>query len=382
MRTAFILPIISMVFIFTSCANEPLDSDLDPTVITIDENDYKNVLNTSEIIDTSTVGLIALESKNGIIGTVDKLVVTDSAFIILDKTTQKVWIFNISGEYINAIEAHGRGPNEYSRIHTITYKEPNLIGILDDSQKRLLWFSLQGKFIEKHEIHYYACDVYAESSALHLMYRYIPENAPSHENYYYHKKYLDSDSSEHALPYYPFGLFFTVDDPFFIVNDSELLIRNPFDNGLYTYQDGVLAMKYALNFSKPKVPYDSDGYKGSPESLSREIQSGDYQGNISQVAFTSANLSMRYTEYQKEGGAEVVHIVYDITDKGLKVFSGVTVEDDFEIYYQHPIASYKDQFFSVLHPYSLQAKTIERIGNIGDVQMANPVIMSFKYSEN
>src|SRR5690606_12944160 len=253
MRTAYILPVISMVFIFTSCANEPLESDLNKTVITIDENDYKNVLNTSEIIDTSTVGLIALESKNEIIGTVDKLVLTD-------------------GEYINAIEAHGRGPNEYSRIHTITYKEPNLIGILDDSQKRLLWFSLQGKFIEKHEIHYYACDVYAESSALHLMYRYIPENAPSHENYYYHKKYLDSDSSEHALPYYPFGIFFTVYDPFFIVNDSELLIRNPFDNGLYTYQDGVLAMKYALNFSKPKVPYDSDGYKGSPESLSREIQ--------------------------------------------------------------------------------------------------------------
>src|SRR5690606_15640675 len=93
MRTAFILLLIAVLFLFTNCANEPLESDLNKTVITIDENDYKNVLNTSEIIDTSTVGLIALESKNGIIGTVDKLVVTDSAFIILDKTTQKVWIF-------------------------------------------------------------------------------------------------------------------------------------------------------------------------------------------------------------------------------------------------------------------------------------------------
>src|SRR5690606_41589946 len=63
MRTAYILPVISMVFIFTSCANEPLESDLNKTVITIDENDYKNVLNTSEIIDRSEERRVGKECR-------------------------------------------------------------------------------------------------------------------------------------------------------------------------------------------------------------------------------------------------------------------------------------------------------------------------------
>ena len=123
-------------------------------------------------------------------------------------------------------------------------------------------------------------------------------------------------------------------------------------------------------------------YEGKSESLSNAMQSGDYQGSISQVVFTSTHLSMRYSENQKEGGAEIVHIVYDIADKGLKVFSGVTVDDDFEIYYQHPVASYKDQFFSVLHSYSLQDKTIARLDLIGNLNTINPIIMSYKYAGN
>lgn len=377
MRTVFILLLGTLPLLLTSCANE---SDWNRTVIAVDKTDYKNVLNTSEIIDTSTVDFIRLDSKNGIIGTIDKLIVTDNELIILDKATQKVWIYDFNGEYINAIKAQGRGPNEYLNAHTITYKAPNLIGILDDAQRSLLWFNLLGAFVERNEIPYYASDIYEEAGSLHVMYRYIPENAPTHEKFYYHKKPIGDDSSKYAFPYYPFGLFFTVDDPFFIVNGSDLLVRNPFDNGLYTYQDGVLSIKYEMNFSKPQVPYSNYMHEANSEALSREIQNGNYQGSISQVVFTPTHLSMRYSESQKGGGTEVVNIVYNIANKELKVFSGVTVDEDFEIYYQHPIASDKDRFFSVLHPYTLQDKTIKRLNIVGDTKAINPIIMSFKYS--
>lgn len=367
---------VSLIFIsMYGCNIKNSQSDTDKVVIFVDDKDLEKTAYTSDIIDTSTVEFICLEITPEIIGSVDKLIITDDKFIILDKTTKSIWIFNTHGEYLNRLNAQGRGPNEYVNLHTIAFKKPNLIGILDDGKRKIVWYNTIGDFIYSEEVPYAACDINFRDGCLSVMYRYIPNTAPSSEKYYYHLNNVGNNSSTHFFPYYQVGLFFGVNDPIFISNDSELLIRNPFTTSLYSIEDQRLVEKYDFDFKKPLFPYNKYKDESSVSVINRDIKNGSYRGSIERITFTSSHLALRYSYSDIMG-----YILYDKNNEKLKVFSG-NMSDKFELYYPHPHTAHKDKFYSVLYPFMLLDGMIERLGIKGDIESANPVIMSFKYNE-
>ena len=367
--------IIALFLPLIGCNTNTSETNRDKIVISIDDKEFDNSFYTSDIIDTSTVEFVCLEKTPEVIGSIDKLIVTDEQFIINDKTTKSVWVFNANGKYVNRINAQGRGPNEYVNLHTITFKKPNLIGLLDDGRRKIIWYSTLGEFVKSEEIPYYACDIYSGNNLLHLMYRFIPEDAPSSDKYYCHLIDEEHNSSARFLPYYQFGLHFGITDPFFIENNSELLIRNPFNTTLYEYKNDNLIEKYEIDFNKPPFPFNSYKNEGSSTSLMQDFENGNYRGSIREISFTSSHLSILYSD-----SGVLLNILYDKVNGVKKVFSGNMV-DDFDLYYNHPKTAHKEYFYTILYPYTLLERMIERLGMKGDIESYNPIIMRFKYKD-
>jgi hypothetical protein len=72
----------------TGCVRSDSKADTGSIVIPIDDKAFDNYYAFSEIIDTATIEFIALETTSDIIGSVEKLIVTDDRLIIHDKLTR------------------------------------------------------------------------------------------------------------------------------------------------------------------------------------------------------------------------------------------------------------------------------------------------------
>ncbi len=370
-----------IMVVCTRCQQPAKETTKNTTELIVETSEaFDNSYTISEIIDTSSVSFVALEATQDILGSVDELLITENEIIVLDKNTKKVWIFDSSGKFLTQIDAQGRGPHEYVNIHTIAYKEPDMLGILDDSQKNIVWYNTTGEFLNKDALPYYACDIFEQSEQMHVMYRYIPDNAPASEKLYYHIYKNSLSNSKAFFPYNSFGIYSNIEDPFFMENDTNLLIRNPFNTKLYSIIDGDLKVKFDFNFKKPTFPFHKYKDKNNADVISTRRKEGEYQGDIMNVIFTSTHLTLRYIEHER-GKSDLLNLVYDKKNKGLMAFSGSDFDSSFKMYYKHPKASYGNYFFSVLHPYTLQDKIIKKLGISGNVESANPVIMRFQYKD-
>ena len=93
----------------------------------IDTIDFSNGLNLNNNLKLSHIAesinyYPIPTSENYLIGKINKLMVTDSMFIILDKDiTRAVYIHSKDGETTYCIHKHGNGPEEYINLCDVSY---------------------------------------------------------------------------------------------------------------------------------------------------------------------------------------------------------------------------------------------------------------------
>lgn len=119
------------------------------------------------ISDTSSMRLdnlvrniqyIQLETeRNSLIGSVDKLIVTDKSIIVCDfDKASSIFIFNLKGKFINKIFLKGKGPGEFLAVRDVTYNnETNEILLYDDFGRKINYYSEDGSFIKSSKTYYY-----------------------------------------------------------------------------------------------------------------------------------------------------------------------------------------------------------------------------------
>lgn len=93
----------------------------------------------------SKIEIIPLETNDTcLIGDIDKLILHDSLFYLLDTKQNSVSIFNQEGKFIQNIKRIGRGPGEYLYVYDFTINEyDHTIELLDPFGK-LIIFNLDG----------------------------------------------------------------------------------------------------------------------------------------------------------------------------------------------------------------------------------------------
>src|SRR5690554_4324573 len=130
-----ILFIVQLVLLACDNANNSVNQD---APLHIDITNWKlNKLIPNEII--ASTEFIPLETdNNNLIGQINKMLVSNGNIYILDKSSKQIFVFDMTGKFIQKIGVYGRGPGEYIRLNDfIIDKSRNRVLTLDSYQRKI-----------------------------------------------------------------------------------------------------------------------------------------------------------------------------------------------------------------------------------------------------
>ena len=131
--------IIAVFIIITAACN----SNSTYTVHVEDGNDisaFSNSIKELELIPLST-------DDTHLLGTQTDLIPTDDGFIVLDVPNSKIYHYDQSGTFINAIGRKGRGPGEYNSLLNVELAGDSLY--VFSAPQKMQCFSLDGKLLSE-----------------------------------------------------------------------------------------------------------------------------------------------------------------------------------------------------------------------------------------
>lgn len=139
-----------------------------------------------------TIDYIPLETNvNSLISEINRIVIADDRFFILDSKEQAVQIFSIEGQHLARFENIGRGPMEYLSIMDITVDDDTkrVVLLSDRPANKLIHYDYDGNYIDEESLEYLPQGV-VHSDGLRVIYRdfFRPE---SNSNYSLAIRYPD-----------------------------------------------------------------------------------------------------------------------------------------------------------------------------------------------
>lgn len=194
--------IITFISLLYSCNNQPFIQGGIETKDTIDMKDIRisdDLIPLSEIISQVTYHPLPTE-RDYLIGEINKIMVTDSLFFIVDKQiTHSVYILSKDKKWKSRIHHHGNGPTEYLQLSDAFYDEENQeIGVYCNLSSKIYYYRPDGEFIRVQKIPYngeMVQPVKGNKIILHTAYR---ENHQLKDNNMYPNLILmDSDNTSH-----------------------------------------------------------------------------------------------------------------------------------------------------------------------------------------
>lgn len=137
-----------------SLSKELAFTDQNPVALVLNPSQIEAEIKLSDII--VDYRLLSLKNwEGGVIGSIDKVLLTDSLVFILDQYTyNSLQIFDLfTGEQVGLLYPTGEGPGEMKSVSEFDLDEANhRILIYDNSLAKILYFSFAGKFIEERRL--------------------------------------------------------------------------------------------------------------------------------------------------------------------------------------------------------------------------------------
>jgi hypothetical protein len=132
-----------------SLSTEFIYSEGEPEVLNLDQSQIDAKIKLSELM--THYRLLSLRSsEGGVVGDIDKILVTDSLIFVHDENTfNALHIFDLfSGEQVGLFTPTGEGPREMKEISDFDLDETNRrILIYDNSLSKVLYFTFEGNFL-------------------------------------------------------------------------------------------------------------------------------------------------------------------------------------------------------------------------------------------
>jgi hypothetical protein len=148
----FVVLLISSILAICSCTrvknNSEINSPFDSFSIDVSQfiDSCNSIINKAELIPLEL-------NENAILNGIDKIIITQTKIIVFDKRQKQVIVFDEFGNYYSKIKNLGNGPNEYLFPTDILFDESdNKVGILDQGKGTILWYNLEGIFLQKNKI--------------------------------------------------------------------------------------------------------------------------------------------------------------------------------------------------------------------------------------
>ncbi|MDR0603462.1 MAG: 6-bladed beta-propeller [Bacteroidales bacterium] len=220
-------------------------------IIDIGSIDANSILKYSEIFES--VSFVRLETHDSaLIGSIDKIVVADNKFVILDETSAKmVFVFDNNGKFLNRIGSIGEGPEEYKRPDDIVYdkyKDELLVWSNDD--KSIFQFKLDGTFLGKIKTKFWGAPIAVADTNTYLL-KISSSNS--------HNIVVVNEKGDILSQLFPFNKDTERLDviSMFAPYQNELLFTQYYNNTVFTVNKDKMKAKYYVDFHKHNIPVSS-----------------------------------------------------------------------------------------------------------------------------
>jgi len=136
--------LIAVLLIVISCKKKEVPTHV--KVIDVDQLEVNNLFSFKRPIDNCR--FVALETTDeSLIGKIKKVRVEKDLIFILDNT-ENIFVFDMSGKYLNKIGKKGQGNEELiTLVDFYINKDQKYIGILDVMRQKIVRFTYEGKYI-------------------------------------------------------------------------------------------------------------------------------------------------------------------------------------------------------------------------------------------
>ncbi len=343
--------------------------------ITINYKESVDIID-SLFIDINSIRFTHLEDTLGIIGEINKMIVNDNRFIVLDGSQKAIWIFNAEGEFLSKINKIGRGPDEYINAWNILINSNNDIGIVDDAQQSIKWYNEEGSFLKQIKLIGYPIDASTIGNNILVLFRSIDQGLPPSKQYYFHL--LDSSGSfKNGFLEYRNPMLSGVNQNYIIHDSDELLVSFPYENKLFAISDNVLSPAYNFDFGGSTAFSEKIKEAKTLDEFKKVTSSFELFGNAHSFQITKNYLTFVYTI--QDGPLLLTHhLVYNRKSgkyKNIKSF----IKSGLDCFYVHPIASNHKYFYSIVYPYEMSDSLLNTLNFKNQEESSNPFIMQFEY---
>jgi hypothetical protein len=250
--------------------------------IQINDFSKEQNLNLSTLFDSITYIKLSNE-EDAIIGNINKLVIKDSCFYVLDRyKTRSLKKFSSDGRYLLTIGKQGAGPEEYIEPTDFIVDNGEII-VHDQFKSDLKYYDTNGNFKYKKNVPF----IFLKFSRL----------SPNH--YIFHGVNSDNDHLQSIVNYSVFesdSSFVLKSRSFYRPKDKyishlseynfspykESVFYHPlYNDTIYSIRDSCLQAEYVIDFQEKKLP----------ERLTLQENSREYRNayNTAQYAFFSGN---------------------------------------------------------------------------------------------
>lgn len=301
-----------------------------------------------------SIEYIPLETNSeSVFGEIDELLVTNDHYIILDKKTHGIFVFDKSGKFVNKINRKGEGPEEYRIPKSIAYNPYNgAIEVLDNTRYIIQRYDLaNGDYIGTLEVGFGIQSFRPLDSEKYL---FLIESYLFNENRYAQVKGLNklvilaNELSEGGikvvsqhLTYRPnSGLFnFGLNNSLREGDPDELLLNVAFNDTVYSFTEAGFKPVYVFDYGdknpEPGLLENSNQNELLAIFERNEIPMTSYFWQNDSIIYTMSDLSQCFFSKTGEKVACIKRSDF-LQSAGAFAFPPVGVEEDKFIYVMEP----------------------------------------------
>jgi len=240
---------IVYLFIFCQCSNNHKSQTTSSILHIPIEEEFQSIPADSLFQSATYIPLETTESS--LVTNIDKMLIQDSIFYILDKQQKIILSFYPNGVYKSKLDNIGRGPGEYLSLDDFFITD-SLIYTLISDQRKINIYDLNFKFISNFPIHSHGTTITCNNDTLFLF-----SNYSSLERYHFYMYQQTTGKLIGKFRTFPSKLQGTgYAQTTFAKHKNNMYYFLPFHYTIYTFQSQTTPV-YKLDFGE-KYMYPQD----------------------------------------------------------------------------------------------------------------------------
>jgi hypothetical protein len=255
-RTVFVLIISALI----SCKNNSKEntSGVIESISTIEVLVSQNDLQIANKNVEPNYIFLEQRDKNSAIADISKLIYFDDKIIILDKQSNKVFLFDNSGNFISEIGRAGKGPGEFLRVSDILISKPDsCIELLDAGSQKILRMDKQFNYFTSINLPFFCQNFHKSIQGEYWFFTNNQANTSkdTKESFNIIKADENVENLSFFIPIQEHMKDLVIATPYSFTNSvNASIFALPLENTLYSIHNDTVTRKYVIDFGENNLP--------------------------------------------------------------------------------------------------------------------------------